>query len=364
MGTQTRSANIELLRIFAIIGVIVLHYKNPTFGGGMAYVVKGSLNYHILIMLESIFVCAVDLFVLISGFFLCKSTKRSLWKPIELILQVILFGLMKYVLECIRYGGFSVKTMAARMVPANYFVILYVAVYIISPYVNLLLNNLSEKQMRRFLGICFIMFSVYPTFVDVFTTITQREWNGLSTIGLLGNQWGYTVVNFLLMYIVGAYLRLVDCKIKEWKTNKTIVMLVCCVIFMTLWVEVCQYLWNSNGSIWQYCSPFVILMAVLWFVLFLQLKIRNVFASRVINRMAEAVFSVFLLHQMFLPFIGIKRFVNADPLIMCVHIIGSAIVIYLLCWCAHVIYHIFVDPLIKRISDKNALMIVDLSGSN
>ena len=33
MAKKERKSNIELLRIFAIIGVIILHYNNPVIGG-------------------------------------------------------------------------------------------------------------------------------------------------------------------------------------------------------------------------------------------------------------------------------------------------------------------------------------------
>lgn len=33
---RQRDSNIELLRILAIIGVIVLHYNNPAIGGGVS----------------------------------------------------------------------------------------------------------------------------------------------------------------------------------------------------------------------------------------------------------------------------------------------------------------------------------------
>lgn len=33
-GKTGRDSNIELARIFAIAGVIVLHYNNPLYGGG------------------------------------------------------------------------------------------------------------------------------------------------------------------------------------------------------------------------------------------------------------------------------------------------------------------------------------------
>lgn len=61
-----RDSNIELLRIFAILGVIVLHYNNWSMGGGFSYVASGSLNSRVLWSLEGLFICAVNLFVLIT----------------------------------------------------------------------------------------------------------------------------------------------------------------------------------------------------------------------------------------------------------------------------------------------------------
>ena len=37
-----RQSNIELLRILAIVGVIVLHYSNPAIGGGIRFAQKNS----------------------------------------------------------------------------------------------------------------------------------------------------------------------------------------------------------------------------------------------------------------------------------------------------------------------------------
>ena len=42
-----RESNIELLRVLSMMGVIVLHYNNPIFGGGLMYAVPGSVNFYI-----------------------------------------------------------------------------------------------------------------------------------------------------------------------------------------------------------------------------------------------------------------------------------------------------------------------------
>ena len=49
-------------------------------------------NLYVLYFLESIFGCAVDLFVLISGYFIYERQRRTLAKPFELLLQVVLFN--------------------------------------------------------------------------------------------------------------------------------------------------------------------------------------------------------------------------------------------------------------------------------
>lgn len=89
-----RQSNVELLRIMAMIGVIVLHYiaepgeilANVTIGGGG----EGGKIYGIA-LINSICVCAVDLFIFISGYFMWKANMISIKKPVQLLTEVIIF---------------------------------------------------------------------------------------------------------------------------------------------------------------------------------------------------------------------------------------------------------------------------------
>lgn len=60
MNLDKRDSNIELLRITSIIGVIILHFN---YNGGMDCVIQNDNwgGYGILILLEAISICAVDL---------------------------------------------------------------------------------------------------------------------------------------------------------------------------------------------------------------------------------------------------------------------------------------------------------------
>ena len=45
--------------------------------------------------------------------------------------------------------------------PANYFVILYVTVYLISPYINIMIKNISKSNFNRFVVMLFVLFSIW-----------------------------------------------------------------------------------------------------------------------------------------------------------------------------------------------------------
>lgn len=139
---------------------------------------------------------------------MCKTKKRNLWRLIELFAQVIIFKEGIYLLRCI-FGNtsFSFKTALMTLVPNNYFVILYSVIFIMSPYINLMIDNLSDGSFRKLVVLMFLIFSVYTTAVDVIGEFLDFEWVGLSPIGMYGSEYGYSIVNFVLMYMIGAYIK-------------------------------------------------------------------------------------------------------------------------------------------------------------
>ena len=91
-----RDSNIELLRISCIFGVIILHYANTEIGKALLYVNHESINYYVLMFMINISICSVNLFMLISGYYLSNNFKAILIKPIKLLFAVVLFKLAIY----------------------------------------------------------------------------------------------------------------------------------------------------------------------------------------------------------------------------------------------------------------------------
>lgn len=328
----TRKSGIELLRIFAMLGVIVLHYND-----GRAFVYANSeINRIVLWILESLCICAVDLFVLISGYFLSATQKRSLLKSVELIIQVIVFKVGIYIFTIFSSNTpFSIKKLILNMIPNNYFVVFYITLYIISPYLNNIFTAFTKAQWNKFIITMYITFSVYPTGVDLLEEILGREFMGLSNIGAWGAQQGFNVLNFILLYFVGAYLRYnpISKKIPIWKQLISVGITVLVIFVWFLFTTKLTRL--ELSSAWVYHNPVVILLSALLFILFNSFS----FSNRIINELAKASLTCFLFHGMLLQYMKIEKYATGKVFVMIAHIIAVTIVCYLSSYVVYKIYN-------------------------
>lgn len=333
-----RDSNIELLRILVMCGVVLLHY-NGYIGNALSRVTPGTVNQGILLGLEGFFICAVNLFVLITGYFSCTTQRRSAAKVFGLILQVMVFNAGVYLLKALPSHTFSSRALLYSMIPKNYFVILYAVLYLVSPYLNLLLQSLSRKQMDKLLVLSLALFSVWPILTDLMALFLGSSMDGLNSVSAYGDDSGYTIVNFALMYMVGAYLRLANIQIKKRYSAAAVAVLTAVLGLAGTF--------NSNGILWSYCNPLVIAQAVAVFLLFRGITLR----SRLINELAKGAFTCYLLHPVLLAYFQVAKAVQSSPLYLITHILCCCGSIYLASWLIYKVYDLCSRPLIK-LADK------------
>ena len=358
MSKQERQSNIELLRILAILGVVVLHYNNPNIGGGIAYATEGGINFYLLYLLESYFVCAVDLFMLISGYFLVEYKSRNIWKVIELIAQVVIFKLATYIVKVILGNAeLSIKHIISSLVPTNYFIILYCVVFLVSPFINKLLNELNAKQLKLFVTLIFVLFSVCPTMVDAFGEVTGKEWVGLSTVSMYGSQWGYSAINFMLMYCIGAFIRIRGFDV--WDRRKALLTFLGCAMVSFFWSRANDFIgYYIEKSALEYCNPVVIMMAISIFIVFAKTDIG---VQKWINSLAKGTLTVYLTHGVLIRHVGIEKFTQQNAAIMLVHVIAVAVGLYLVGYICFLIYDFITKPIWKFIENKIRLPKIEVN---
>lgn len=339
-----RNSSLEILRIFAAMGVIVLHYND--FAN--EFIVEGSFPLYYTLLTNCVFSCSVNIFILISAFFLSCTSKRKISKVVELIIQFVLFRAGYYVLlMLVGKAFFDFDTFINLMLPVNYYIVLYSVLYVISPYINVLLERLSDKEFKKFLVLMICLFSVETWGVDILYRVSDKSYDGLSTVGLLGSQNGFTIVNFVLLYFIGAYIRRNYEKISQMKIIKLIGLFLVVLFIMYILILTGEQM-GVDLAVLNYNNPLVIALAILLVMIFLKGHIEN----KIINELAKATFTCYIVHGTLLPFIGIERAVQASWGMLLIHQLLVIPGMYMFSYIIYKMYAFFMNPINNWIHKK------------
>lgn len=114
----------------------------------------------------------VNLFVLISGYFMSSSQSGINFKKIAKLWGKLFFYSFGIYLIFLFAGKASFDTMSVikNMLPIIYeqwwFASTYVVLMVLSPYINIMLNHLSEKQHKNLLLILMFCWVIIPTLAE------------------------------------------------------------------------------------------------------------------------------------------------------------------------------------------------------
>ncbi len=334
-----RQSNMELLRILAMMGVIALHYNGLGESGGFTQA-QNALNLTLLEINECLWAWPVNAFIMLSGYFLYRREKIDIKKPVMLFVQLVVFQMLAYALDVL--GGqreFKLRALLLCIVPDNYFVVLYIALYLFSPFVNRLFNSLDKRSKLLLGAMMFVVFSLWAYSVDLLEILLDRRLRQSSPIAYGGDASGYTIVNFLLCYLIGALLGSGELSIRRPLAVFLGASALNCVLGQLI----------GPYPAAAYSNPLVIIQAASLISAFEKL---NISRSGVINRLAGASFTVYLAHTFFIELCQVEKFVNMHPLVMLAHITLCQIGIYMACFIIYLVYDAVTKPAFNRLWEK------------
>ena len=95
--SNLRNSNIEFLRICAMLMIIGLHYLHGSMGGALEYIEYGSWNYYVSQVAETVCIISVNIFVLITGYYMVSRKSNyeiGISKPINLYIIMAFYGFL------------------------------------------------------------------------------------------------------------------------------------------------------------------------------------------------------------------------------------------------------------------------------
>jgi hypothetical protein len=272
----TRDSNFELLRLVCMFFILVLHVNNDGGLGIIGRSIPGTI-------FEGFCIVAVNCFVLISGYFSIKVSWRSFLRFFVFCFSyTFAFAVLHSIYnQEIQYKRILLSFFTFSHSP-YWFVNVYFGLYVLSPALNKIIDNLSKRD--------FIICLLILTFVNIYL--------GFYSQNARFNIDGYNIMNFIYLYFIGRYIKLYNvkhCKFMGWVFPYCVYAISSLIIAIT--ILICtkygiksSYVLGVNSL--NYNNPLVIISSISLFIIFKNIKLQ----SNIINWMAESALAIFLIH--------------------------------------------------------------------
>lgn len=283
--TQTRDANFELLRIISMIMIVVLHF----IGHGKVdlSVEEKTLDWFFIYGLRYICVIAVNLYVLISGYYMVKSNFK-IKKVLSLVIQVLFYSAGIYLfLVFSGYKKFLYSAFKDVLFPITtkqyWFVSAYMILYFLSPFLNKFIHAMDKVEHKILLLLLTFLFCIMDPTAQIKSLFEVSS--------------GFSVYWFIYLYLIGGYIRLYvnDEKKLFLKSKKTKFAIWIIVIAFQIFIS-----YNETKNIrlfLKYDNVYTLIKTLLIFMIFKDLKIKNEKLNKLILAISPLTLGVYLLHD-------------------------------------------------------------------
>lgn len=285
---KERQSNFELLRIIAIIMIIAHHFAYHSDMQFDTTVI--SLNRLWTQLLFYGGHVGLDMFVLISGYFLIDSKRLNLAKIARIWLMMFSYSVGIYLF--ISITGIEVEffdeiknwsfTPAARGIWP--FASAYLGLMFLYPFVNYFVRSISKEVYRVLMIILLTLWSVIPT---------------VTTFDMGSNY----LLWMITLYLLSGYIKLYP---EDFERGKKYYLRILFVFLALSYASAvaCDIIGLKYSGIAKYATHFsgmqhinIVVMAVCLFLVFKDIKIENAKAGKIINSVAGTTFGIFLIHD-------------------------------------------------------------------
>ncbi len=331
-----RNANMDLLRMISMMMVTMLHALTKSdlllFMGS-----EVPVNGWIAWVLEVLSVSAVNVFMLISGYFLIAS-KFKASRLVEIILQTMFYTIgslgLFVLLGKFSLEGMNVYELCHYFLPIHmetyWFISAYIIIYLLLPLIVAGIHSMSEKQ---FTGVIFLLLA----FECVIKSILP--------IRLAMDKGGYSVLWYLILFLVGARIRLYGFKLVTTSKRGRFVFLAGTIL---IWAEIfiLSQIQARTGRLkemvmvsLEYNHILVFLSAIGLFAAFLHAKPLGQKFGKVVCSLSPYCLGVYLLQENLMmryswqDWFGLREVMEQPVPVFLFRVVGAVIIMFMLGIC-------------------------------
>ena len=285
-----RDSNAELLRLLCMLFIVMHHFAvHSMYKGVLSFAQPLRWDEFVVSFFHGFIYVGVNIFVLISGFYGIKATLRSF---IRLYTTCSFFSFI-LTLKSILCGSESlysvphkiVEVLSSLIMPfshmALWFLVCYLGLFLLSPILNNAVRNFDKKQ--------FLIMILSLTFVNVYL----GNYRGFNVI----NDTGYTLMNFIYIYMVGAYVK-TTVNLRKYRYLSLFLYVICSVLWGCMWyVKTMNYDIMVFGGLYRdlfsYNNIFIILSSLGFFIFIMSFSFR----SKIVNKFSVSCLAIYIIQE-------------------------------------------------------------------
>ena len=290
MTEQRRNYGIDLLRILLMLLIIWAHlYSYTGVNKSLPFL---SSKWIFTWFTFAATVSAVNCYIIITGYYMSK-IRYDLYKIIKLWCKVLFYSiaLTTVLLMCgtinISFGT-VLNTFFPVLRKEYWFFTMYILLYLLIPFINAAINNMSKKMHQVLVCIILAFFYLEPLLSVIFYQYDPTK--------------GYGIIIFVTLYIIGAFMARCDSEIVVKKRYYVLILFasmgIMCLSKIFLQFIIDKFaLTLGTALLYHHDTVFVLINAIVLFKLFKQIEINNPKIQKLIKWVGPSVFSVYLLHE-------------------------------------------------------------------
>ena len=289
--TKERNYGLDVLRILAMVMIVMLHYFQK--GGMLVYASINNPSNVVAWFLEACCNIAVNCYVLISAYFLIKA-KFKIKKVIQLVIEVVFYSVIIYFLFVIFNGKIiTIKDLLSTFLPVltqqYWFISTYLVMYILSPFLNMLIEKLDKPTCKKLTLLMVGIFSIWPTVIFFGDSIDSKN--------------GYSISWFICLYFVGSYIRLHKNEVvKNRKKYLGAYLLISLIITASKFILSALYhnqiIPEDYSEIYYRYNSFTMLASsICLFMFFKDMVVKRTIPRKIVSFLAPCTFGVYLIHE-------------------------------------------------------------------
>jgi len=284
---KERNIGLDLLRILLAIAVIIVHF-NAEETGRVASSVHWLPMKFLVYGMNSVVTPAVNIYVIMSGYFAylyMKSYKQVVSSLVKLWFCLVFFSVGGAVfVSFLSTGSVSFLIVVKRLFPLItgewWYMSVYFATLLISPFMNKAVNSFGKSDSFLFLGAMLLVCSILP----FFTKFNEP----------LGVNLGYSFIWFILLYYTGAVI----CKYFNYIQSKWyllsyfgLALINVMVGYIASKIEIL-----AGYGLSTYNSIILYLQAIFCFLWFKNLTIKNFRLNKIITYLSGLSLASYIFH--------------------------------------------------------------------